>query len=570
MLSNKEKRKQNKFSKMVAFNKLLEKPSENEDPPEKKIKFSAEQFQEVKRELELKKSALKNKPRLKLKVVGEVAMMDRPFEDRQPLFLDDVHALARNLYFGSSTIPHNPWRWCHLEKIAKVSHTILVYVSGLSSYEYTSLESKFVNISKIFPVTLEVLLPAQNGLEKFIHLPLVDLDKRSLIQEHGSLDVALTADPLDELRPIYPVASTGPEDTGELPAGDAFSRTKLLLSALQMVDEGYPVPVFGDLSYRYADFRLSKKEYKAVSASSPMFALDCEMCQTSLGVHEITRVSVVNEQCESVYETFVKPDNKITNYMTAFSGITAEMLRDVTKTLAEVQDDMEKLLPADAILVGQSLNVDLSCMKMMHPYVIDTSVIFNISGERKSKSKLKTLAREFLGEVIQNNERGHDSIEDSAASMRLVQLKLSKSLEYGDMVLINRTKFNQTHDPKRGVPKTVCIAASKSCAFDFDAFFHTLSTHPATVENLRIKSFKFDDNAAALKSVAENSLQYSFTICNVDVGAEEEHLMSEIEAVDAGLQSVFESMASNGCLLVLLGGSAANAKKGVVLCRIKE
>lgn len=568
MLSNKERRKQNKFSKMVAFNELLE--AKPETPPEKRLKFTEEQFQEVKRELDLKKSALKNKPRLKLKVAGQVAMMDRPFEDRQPLFLDDVHALARNLYFGSSTIPHNPWRWCHLEKITKVSHTILVYVSGLSSYDYTSLESKFVNVTKVFPVRLEVLLPAQNGLEKFVHLPLVDLEKRNLIQEHGSLDVALNGDPLDELRPIYPVASAQSKDAEKIPAGDAFSRTKLLLSALQMVDEGYPVPVVGDLSYRYADYRLSKKEYEPVSASSPMFALDCEMCQTSLGVHEITRVSVVNEQYESVYETFVKPENKITNYMTPFSGITAEMLRDVTKTLREVQEDMEKLLPADAILVGQSLNVDLNCMKLMHPYVIDTSVIFNISGERKSKSKLKTLAREFLGEVIQNNERGHDSIEDSAASMKLVQLKLSKSLEYGDMVLINRAKFNQTHDPKRGVPKTVCIAASKSCAFDFDAFFRTLSTHPAAVENLQVKSFKFEDNEAALKSVAENSLQYSFTICNVDVGAEVEHLPSKIEAVDAGLLTVFESMAPNGCLLVLFGGSESNAKKGVVLCRIKE
>ena len=50
--------------------------------------------------------------------------------------------------------------------------------------------------------------------------------------------------------------------------------------------------------------------------------------------------------------------------------------------LSEVQNALREILPADCILVGQSLNSDLIALKMMHPYVIDTSVIFNITGER--------------------------------------------------------------------------------------------------------------------------------------------------------------------------------------------
>lgn len=64
---------------------------------------------------------------------------------------------------------------------------------------------------------------------------------------------------------------------------------------------------------------------------------------------------------------------------------------------------------------------------MMHPYVIDTSVIFNLSGERWRKPKLQTLAWEFLGLKIQTNDEGHDSAEDSISSLKLVQLKLSHS-----------------------------------------------------------------------------------------------------------------------------------------------
>lgn len=65
---------------------------------------------------------------------------------------------------------------------------------------------------------------------------------------------------------------------------------------------------------------------------------------------------------------------------------------------------------------------------MMHPYVIDTSVIFNLTGNRKHKSKLSKLSMEFLKEAIQQRGTdGHDSVEDSLAALKLVQLKLSKS-----------------------------------------------------------------------------------------------------------------------------------------------
>ena len=47
-----------------------------------------------------------------------------------------------------------------------------------------------------------------------------------------------------------------------------------------------------------------------------------------------------------------------------------------------VQTSLREILPEDCILVGQSLNSDLNALKMMHPYVIDTSVIFNITGDR--------------------------------------------------------------------------------------------------------------------------------------------------------------------------------------------
>jgi hypothetical protein len=62
---------------------------------------------------------------------------------------------------------------------------------------------------------------------------------------------------------------------------------------------------------------------------------------------------------------------------------------------------------------------------LFHPYCIDSSVIYNINGERKRKTKLKTLYEMFLGGKIQDGF-GHDSVEDAASALKLVQLKLTK------------------------------------------------------------------------------------------------------------------------------------------------
>ncbi|XP_006751260.1 RNA exonuclease 5-like, partial [Leptonychotes weddellii] len=103
-----------------------------------------------------------------------------------------------------------------------------------------------------------------------------------------------------------------------------------------------------------------------------------------------------------------------------FSGITKKILNPVTTKLKDVQRHLKALLPPDAVLVGHSLDLDLRALKMIHPYVIDTSLLY--VREQGRRFKLKFLAKAILGKDIQCPDRlGHDAIEDARTTLELAR-----------------------------------------------------------------------------------------------------------------------------------------------------
>ena len=74
-------------------------------------------------------------------------------------------------------------------------------------------------------------------------------------------------------------------------------------------------------------------------------------------------------------------------------------------------------------------------LQLIHPYIIDTSIIFNLTGYRTWKSKLSLLCETFLNRHIQKSLDGHNPIEDAIAAMELVVLKLQEGLLFGDAIL---------------------------------------------------------------------------------------------------------------------------------------
>ncbi|KAL7076587.1 hypothetical protein ACQ4LE_004459 [Meloidogyne hapla] len=214
-------------------------------------------------------------------------------------------------------------------------------------------------------------------------------------------------------------------------------KAQMLMSLEQMVNSKFPFPTeyFADQACTEPKIRSTRKIYQQVSENSPIFTLDCEMCQTSIQQLELTRISVVNESGETVIDELVKPHNKIVNYITFKSGITEQMLKNVFTRLKDIQHRLCTLLPADGILCGHSLENDLRALQLSHPYCIDTSLLFNFSGRLHVRSGLKALAKIFLNEDIQCSNNGHCSLQDALATWKLLKLKIEKGLQFGNVAL---------------------------------------------------------------------------------------------------------------------------------------
>ncbi|RVE40270.1 hypothetical protein evm_015080 [Chilo suppressalis] len=146
-------------------------------------------------------------------------------------------------------------------------------------------------------------------------------------------------------------------------------------------------------------------------------ALDCEMIGDVHGRSMLARVTLVDEDEQVIYNTFVKATREVGTYRYELTGINESHFKNA-KDFNQVKQDVKNKL-SGCILIGHSVPGDLEILGLEHP-ARNVRDIAEYPGYKRSngqKRTLKDLAKEYLGMDIQINY--HDSVEDAKASMKL-------------------------------------------------------------------------------------------------------------------------------------------------------
>ncbi|KAF8869553.1 hypothetical protein BD779DRAFT_1614400 [Infundibulicybe gibba] len=224
-----------------------------------------------------------------------------------------------------------------------------------------------------------------------------------------------------------------------------------LLTLEQMIENDYPIPSYMAEVSQAEDGWVETPEQpkesllvpepgKEPSVKQKVYAIDCEMCLTE-GGKELARISIIDFHSGIViYDQLVKPAKPVIDYLTRWSGITAEALAPVQTTLAQVQEHLLRLLsppvpnpfspspstsvPPTPILLGHSLESDLKALKLRHPLCIDTALMYHHPRGRPLKPGLAWLTKKWGG--------GHDPEEDARACLDLLKKKMDNPPGFGE------------------------------------------------------------------------------------------------------------------------------------------
>lgn len=189
-------------------------------------------------------------------------------------------------------------------------------------------------------------------------------------------------------------------------------------------------------------------------------SFDCEMGYTVLGL-ELIRLTVVSWPLgEELLDVLVRPMGEILDLNSRYSGVWPEdlarakpwpvaseskALKEQSGSGSEDGEVLKKALPIvsspeaareiffslispSTPLIGHGLENDLNAVRIVHPTVIDTVLLYPHKAGLPYRHGLKTLMNNHLNVKIQQETgpkvTGHDSAEDARAAGDLVRLKV--------------------------------------------------------------------------------------------------------------------------------------------------
>lgn len=184
-------------------------------------------------------------------------------------------------------------------------------------------------------------------------------------------------------------------------------------------------------------------------------AVDCEMVGVGPGGREsaLARVSLVDFHGRQIYDSFVRPVERVTNWRSDVSGVSPKEMK-FARDFDEVQRDISQVIEG-RILIGHDIKHDLEALKLSHPSkdIRDTATHqpFRKFGHGR-KPALRTLAQELLGVDIQQGS--HSSTEDARVTMLLFRkdktaFDVNHANRYHPTVLAGPKRQPKKHSKRR-------------------------------------------------------------------------------------------------------------------------
>ena len=162
---------------------------------------------------------------------------------------------------------------------------------------------------------------------------------------------------------------------------------------------------------------------------TPIVALDCEMVEVDRCADGLARVSIVNYNGHVLYDEFVRPEGKITNFRTWVSGVGPHHMHKA-KPYKVAKAECHRILKGKTI-VGHSLSGDFRVLELEADSVAfakekvrDTSKYKKYQNDHGQAQSLKVLTEKFLLRRIQAGQ--HCSVTDARAALALYRISESE------------------------------------------------------------------------------------------------------------------------------------------------
>ncbi|TNV83849.1 hypothetical protein FGO68_gene11969 [Halteria grandinella] len=162
---------------------------------------------------------------------------------------------------------------------------------------------------------------------------------------------------------------------------------------------------------------------EAFKGETPIVAVDCEMVEVDRCSDALARVSIVNYNGQVLYDHYVRPESRITNFRTWVSGVHPHHMKDA-KPFKQAKQECHKLLKGK-IIVGHALTGDFRVLELDEAFVAkekvrDTSRYRKYQNDHGQAQSLKVLTEKFLLRKIQSGS--HCSVTDARAALALYRI----------------------------------------------------------------------------------------------------------------------------------------------------